>query len=501
MKYSFREAANVLGVCPATVRNWRKSGLLTSLEKNVVETLCEKIADGTCPRLRKRANRRCDSRTFDPKEYGTFDDAGRDYQSRIPVGEKACLGAYYTPPAIVDMLLEQLALCPNQTLLDPCCGSGIFLVRAAQKFHLPPENLFGFDRDPVAVRLARKNLREAFPDRVFEPAVFHADFLAWEGRQTWDAIATNPPWGAERFASSENWHNPIPTKETFALFLVRGMQTLRDGGRFAFLLPESLCVAARHAALRDFLETDAHVTHLAHHGRIFTHVMSPVVSLAGEKRSTTTQHSVDWIPHSTETKEQLERLYALPHQTLAGHAEWALGIVTGDNTRFVKNHPDAGEPVLRGRDIQPFAISPPERFLRWEPEKFQQTASEEKYRAAEKLVYRFITDRPIFALDTQKRLTLNSANVLIPHLPGMSSRVVLAYLNSRTMQWIYRQKFPGRKVLRSQLEQLPFPHISAKIHEKIEKITGEILSGKNLCDTLNDTIDSTFRIHHSTLFQ
>jgi hypothetical protein len=65
-----------------------------------------------------------------------------------------------------------------------------------------------------------------------------------------------------------------------------------------------------------------------------------------------------------------------------GHAEWALGIVTGDNRRLLAREaePEA-RPILRGRDIQPNRLRPPQRWLR--PGMLQQTAPERFYRPSE----------------------------------------------------------------------------------------------------------------------
>ena len=61
---------------------------------------------------------------------------------------------------------------------------------------------------------------------------------------------------------------------------------------------------------------------------------------------------------------------------------WALGIVTGENRSKVRTVPLPGdEPVLTGREIRPFKLLPPSKFLRFDPENFQQTAPEAIYRA------------------------------------------------------------------------------------------------------------------------
>ena len=77
------------------------------------------------------------------------------------------------------------------------------------------------------------------------------------------------------------------------------------------------------------------------------------------------------------------------------------------------------EPVAKGTDVKPFYLGKPAQYLLFDQEKFQQTAPEWKYRAKEKLVYRFISKRLVFAYDDKQSLTLNSANILIPNLDNI----------------------------------------------------------------------------------
>ncbi len=168
----------------------------------------------------------------------------------------------------------------------------------------------------------------------------------------------------------------------------------------------------------------------------------------------------------------MDKMFSVRHRTLAGHAEWALGIVTGDNGRCVLDAPCAGsEPVLRGRDVFKFVPRAARRHIVFRPEAFQQVAPERFFRAPEKLIYRFVSDRLVFAYDNRGMLTLNSANILIPRLPDLPLKAALAFLNSRVFQYIFSKRFQTRKILRGDLETLPFPLLSsAQIRALVEQV-------------------------------
>jgi hypothetical protein len=84
-------------------------------------------------------------------------------------------GQYYTPDALVELILEGLRLGPRQLVIDPACGDGSFLrgvvaavarrYRGADRQALARHwagRLVGFDVDGGAVLSARAALREAF---------------------------------------------------------------------------------------------------------------------------------------------------------------------------------------------------------------------------------------------------------------------------------------------------------------------------------------------------
>ena len=63
----------------------------------------------------------------------------------------------------------------------------------------------------------------------------------------------------------------------------------------------------------------------------------------------------------------------------------------------------------------------------------------------------------MFAYDNTGLLSLNSCNILIPHIEELSMKYIMAVLNSSVAQFIFEKKFRSVKVLRSHLEQIPIP--------------------------------------------
>ena len=90
------------------------------------------------------------------------DYCGLLYQSLSREGDKSAHGSFFTPSHLVADSLSQMTGTVN-SFLDPCCGTGIYLIAAARRFQLNPEMIYGFDRDRIAAHLARINLLLAYP--------------------------------------------------------------------------------------------------------------------------------------------------------------------------------------------------------------------------------------------------------------------------------------------------------------------------------------------------
>ena len=92
-------------------------------------------------------------------------------------------------------------------------------------------------------------------------------------------------------------------------------------------------------------------------------------------------------------------------------------------------------------------------------------------------MYKFISNKLVFAYDVKQRLFLNSANILIPKIPGMNIKTVMALLNSELFSFLYQKMFGEVKILKGNLLQLPFPEISTEQDSRISALVDSIMSG------------------------
>ncbi len=438
-----------------------------------------------------------------------FDDwIGFVYQSLMAEGHRIMTGLYYTTPAIVGEMLSDVQMTINQRFLDPCCGSGIFLMKVKGA---RPEQLYGVDNDPLAVMIAKANLMVKFNESAIYPQIYQLDFLlhaasALAGLK-FDYIVTNPPWGSEK--RKRHASDIISSNEQSTLFFSESYKFLNDNGILHFLMPTSVLKIRVHADFRRFIAESTCLEAINCYHERFKGVFTDFISLkvrnkaANGKQSyivRTTHNEVirkTWqvqdddffaIPLLNDRTEAiLDKAERMRHDDLS-HSKWALGIITGNNAKVLKDRPRKGlEPIFTGKDIRPYGLKKASRYIKYNRVDFQQCAKDEFYRAKEKLVYKFVSSSLCFTYDNKQRLFLNSANILIPEIEGMSIKTVLAFLNSALFNFLYAKRFNDIKILKGNLSALPFPKITPEQDLQFTALVERALSGDT---SAQDEIDA-----------
>lgn len=454
------------------------------------------------------------------------DIAGIIYQSLKMEGNKNIHGSYYTPDSVINMISSEYSF-SDCIFFDPCCGTGRFLINFADKIK-NPSDLTGFDIDETAVRIARINLIIKYRNIDFMPNIFcintllHSSLPDFFKEKRISVIATNPPWGLH-FNDKEleilnNKYPEISSGESFSYFLKVCIELLEKNSSLVFILPESILNIKNHKDIRKYILQNSSIIKIKYLNKLFKNVFTKVIllELSGNKKTEIKSNNSPYIINSDRFKKNtdlvfdininntdydiLNRLYKKPYYTLKNNAEWALGIVTGNNKKYLKQDKNFGEPIFRGRDIKPYFLSKPEYYIKYNPNIFQQAAPDYKYRSDEKLIYKFISNKLIFAYDNNKSLTLNSANIVIPKIQGYSLKVVMALFNSSLYQYIFHKKFSSIKVLKSHLESLPIPVLKENDLENILLPVNKILDKNNISfniDLIDNLIFDIFMITSS----
>lgn len=453
------------------------------------------------------------------------DSLGFIYISLQDIGQRKSSGAYYTPEKVVGELIDRLyENDPDlglKTICDPCCGTGNFLLSLGTK-GIDYANLYGQDIDSISVFLSRINIALMAPEmsavdiqsRIIVGNTYFETFT-----QKFDVIVGNPPWGSD-FSEEDALRCRKLFKtavgksiESYDLFVEKALSMLNHKGVLAFVLPEAILSVAAHDTVRRMMIAACSFKFISYLGNVFSGVQCPSIILGiapddektviGCRVSTENDTFVISKPRtfsdgtlslnvSDEENECLNAISNIENVVyLKGNAKFALGIVTGNNKKYISTEKrDDNEVVLKGSDIQRYGMTSSGNYIRFAPESFQQVAPVEMYRAKEKLLYRFICEVPVFTYDDQQTLSLNSCNIVIPDVAGLEMKYILAILNSSVTVYFISKKFNSVKLLRSHIEQMPIPVVPMDIQTSIIKKVDRIMNSFENISGLYEDLDS-----------
>jgi len=166
---------------------------------------------------------------------------------------KSGAGQYFTPRALIKAIVDVVDPKINETVADPCCGTGGFLLAAYDHMRVQSKDmekqdflknhaLFGADITPLVVTLASMNLF-LHDIGVNKSPIKLQDSLIETNDDTYQVIMTNPPFGTRPQGSVEVYANRpefIKTSDNQVNFLQHIMSIIRTGGRVGVVLPDSV---------------------------------------------------------------------------------------------------------------------------------------------------------------------------------------------------------------------------------------------------------------------
>ena len=218
------------------------------------------------------------------------------FEYLVSKGAKGSKGQYFTPRHVVDFCVQILRPTKDETVCDPGCGSGGFLLHAlnhvrdregfskAELQQYCSSKVWGFDIDGRAVRVAkilmllagdgtanvirlnsllRPDMGGLFPsvppnNNTDGTAVFLTIEDVCRSRRRrhagFDVILTNPPFAGElrerHILDGYRVSYGRPRAERDVLFMERCVELLRPGGRLGIVLPHNKFAGAAFIRLR-----------------------------------------------------------------------------------------------------------------------------------------------------------------------------------------------------------------------------------------------------------
>lgn len=172
---------------------------------------------------------------------------------------KADKNQAFTPDHITQFMCHVLDVNRNSRVLDPCCGSGSFLVRAMteamndcdtqeEKDAIKAKHIYGIEYEDVAFGLSTTNMliHGDGNSNIIQGSMF--DNEEWIKNANIDTVLMNPPYNATRKQSLhtyvKNWNKKITTDPSKGLHYVYYIANMLKKGKLAVLLPMQCAIGA-----------------------------------------------------------------------------------------------------------------------------------------------------------------------------------------------------------------------------------------------------------------
>lgn len=201
---------------------------------------------------------------IDKLNYGDSEILGDGYEYLLSIlGSQGELGQFRTPRHIIDFIVSIVKPGKTDTILDPACGTGGFLISAYkyilnQNSHINYNernavltNLVGYDIEPSMVRISEMNM---YLHGCTAPNIVEYDTLTFDDRwqDKYDVILANPPFFTPKGGITPHNKFSIASKKAEVLFSEYIMEHMTRSGKGAFVVPEGIIAnnQAAYVALR-----------------------------------------------------------------------------------------------------------------------------------------------------------------------------------------------------------------------------------------------------------
>ena len=301
---------------------------------------------------------------------------------------------------------------------------------------------------------------------------------------------------------------------TFIFFLHQGALLLKKNGVMAFIIPNTILTQDYYAYTRKFILENMIIKDIVIFNEmsfesavventtivvckniqtdyainIYRQNKDKVELLTLKKKSNFT--SQDNYVLNIFSNKIIDKIFRKNLDSLFDHCIINQAIaLKGDKSLTIKyeNRLNKYDKLLEGRNIFKYGIDWDGKYLEYNLQRIHSCKRKDIFESEEKLLFRRVSESLIFTYDNEQYFALNTLVVVnLRDTSKLNLKFLLALLNSRLLNYIYKNKFKSTKKVFSEIQaksvaKLPIVNIPLEKQSNIIKIVDEIIY-KNRCE-------------------
>ena len=305
-------------------------------------------------------------------ELSNYSVESQQYEKSLASSYKKDNGIFYTDVELSGRIIDFLNIPSNATIMDPCCGTGSFLVAAK---HLGYSSIYGADIDEKAIAIA-KNKCGIGNVKVIDTLANNGEQVLkkWQLEEPVDFLIGNPPYApiAKDIVIDTNDYLFLRNvkdsgSNLYIAALYRAFELTKPQGVISYIIPKNFLHVASYGVLRRMILNEKRIISIIDIGQYFKTVRGEQIILNLENRPSQDNDIVICkyesdsfveklkVPQSFYKDEILlfdsEEDFAI-YQTLEGTYKKFSDICTG----YVGRGKSKSDTAITGKDIRKFSF-------------------------------------------------------------------------------------------------------------------------------------------------
>ena len=464
------------------------------------------------------------------------------YETNLSIQERKKKGIFYTPPPLVNFMINLVSLRKNTKILEAGCGTGNFVIPLTQKLieiykksetsneeeiknKIFTSNIFALDFDADAIKILKNSLK------VNTENIITSSFLSDNlfDNDKYDIIIGNPPYTTVLSKNEKSYcKTNYPTLSKYirseSFFVIKSIDLLKSDGQLCLVLPATMLRVNHYSVLRKFIMEICIIEKIIDMDRAFSFVGYEMIILLLKKRKSKNE-DVEIITNVKNLEQKQYTTHMLHHNFLENRnvipfhisndiipliqkienksvklssiSDIKRGIsLPSTDKQYLSNEkqPKFLE-ILRGKDVGRYKIKPIQKYLIPNPKwKNHMKVCLSPKILVQNLAYRIVAtyDESHMALDTLNTLTLDDVN--------FDYRYILAILNSQLMNFYFRYMISNKAALNIHLDSPYLGEIPIRKNQRYENkiiklVNVELESNGENKEILNEINNNIYEIY------